>query len=212
MSCRLVLVDDHTIVRSGLRQIFAQEAGIEVVGEAADGPELMTLLRRTECDVILLDISMPGKNGLDVLKQVRERWPQLQVLMLSMYPEDQYAVRSIRAGAAGYLHKNAPPETVVEAVHTLARGKRYITPELAEQLASHVSTGDDDRLPHERLSDREYQTFTLIATGHGLSQIADMMSLSPKTVSVYRARLLEKMKLRNNADIAHYASRHGLID
>jgi DNA-binding NarL/FixJ family response regulator len=208
---RLVIVDDHAIVRSGLRQIAQSEGGISVVGDAADCGELLDLLRKTDTDVVLMDISMPGKSGLDALKQVRERWPKMAVLMLSMYPEDQYAVRCVKAGASGYLHKNSSPETVLEAIHTVARGKKYITPELAEQLATHLSEGSE-RLPHELLSDREYQTMSMIASGRTLTQIAEEMSLSPKTVSVYRARLLEKMKLKNNSELTHYALKQKLVE
>jgi DNA-binding NarL/FixJ family response regulator len=208
---RLVIVDDHAIVRSGLRQIAQAETDIEVVGEAADSGELLDVLRKQESDVVLMDISMPGKNGLDALKLVKERWPTTAVLMLSMYPEDQYAVRSVKAGASGYLHKNSPPETVIQAIRTVSKGKKFITPELAEQLATHIGQDADQPL-HERLSDREYQTMSMIASGHTLSQIAEQMSLSPKTVSVYRARLLEKMRLKNNAELTHYALKHKLVE
>jgi len=208
---RLVIVDDHAIVRSGLRQIAQAETDITVVGEAADSGELLDVLRKQESDVVLMDISMPGKNGLEALKLVKERWPTTAVLMLSMYPEDQYAVRSVKAGASGYLHKNSPPETVIQAIRTVAKGKKFITPELAEQLATHIGQDADQPL-HERLSDREYQTMSMIASGHTLSQIAEQMSLSPKTVSVYRARLLEKMRLKNNAELTHYALKHKLVE
>ncbi|QEI07210.1 response regulator transcription factor [Pigmentiphaga aceris] len=208
---RLVIVDDHAIVRSGLRQIAQAETDINVVGEAADSGELLDVLRKQDSDVVLMDISMPGKNGLDALKLVKERWPTTAVLMLSMYPEDQYAVRSVKAGASGYLHKNSPPETVIQAIRTVAKGKKFITPELAEQLATHIGQDADQPL-HERLSDREYQTMSMIASGHTLSQIAEQMSLSPKTVSVYRARLLEKMRLKNNAELTHYALKHKLVE
>ena len=208
---RLVIVDDHAIVRSGLRQIAQAESDITVVGEAADIGELLDVLRKQESDVVLMDISMPGKNGLEALKLVKERWPTTAVLMLSMYPEDQYAVRSVKAGASGYLHKNSPPETVIQAIRTVAKGKKFITPELAEQLATHIGQDADQPL-HERLSDREYQTMSMIASGHTLSQIAEQMSLSPKTVSVYRARLLEKMRLKNNAELTHYALKHKLVE
>jgi two-component system invasion response regulator UvrY len=208
---RLVIVDDHAIVRSGLRQIAQAESDITVVGEAADSGELLDVLRKQESDVVLMDISMPGKNGLEALKLVKERWPTTAVLMLSMYPEDQYAVRSVKAGASGYLHKNSPPETVIQAIRTVAKGKKFITPELAEQLATHIGQDADQPL-HERLSDREYQTMSMIASGHTLSQIAEQMSLSPKTVSVYRARLLEKMRLKNNAELTHYALKHKLVE
>jgi DNA-binding NarL/FixJ family response regulator len=208
---RLVIVDDHAIVRSGLRQIAQSETDIEVVGEAADSGELLDVLRKQESDVVLMDISMPGKNGLEALKLVKERWPATAVLMLSMYPEDQYAVRSVKAGASGYLHKNSPPETVIQAIRTVSKGKKFITPELAEQLATHIGQDADQPL-HERLSDREFQTMSMIASGHTLSQIAEQMSLSPKTVSVYRARLLEKMRLKNNAELTHYALKHKLVE
>lgn len=212
MICRLVLVDDHALVRTGLRQIFAQESDIEVVGEAGDSVELMSLLRSTTCDVLLLDISLPGRSGLDALKLVRERWPDIRVLMLSMYPEDQYAVRAVRAGAWGYLHKNIPPSTMLQAIRTVHAGRRYITPELADQLAQHVIRGDEDKLPHEKLSDREFQTLVAIASGQTLGQIGEQMGVSPKTVSVYRARLLEKTGLANNSEVTHYAMKHGLVN
>lgn len=208
---KLVLADDHGLVRSGLKQIFNLEKDIEVIGEAAEWSELLDVLRQDTPHVLLLDISMPGKNGLETLKMVKERWPQIAVLMLSMYPEDQYAVRSVKSGASGYLNKNSDPALVIEAVKHVARGKKYITPELAEQLASHVIDGDE-RAPHELLSDREFQTLTMIAAGKSLSQMAEELSLSPKTVSVYRARILEKMKLRNNAELTHYALKNGLSD
>lgn len=208
---RVVLVDDHTVVRRGIRQILSDSDNIEVVGEASNAGEMMQILRTLACDVLLLDISMPGKNGIDALKSVKKEWPKLQVLMLSMYPEDQFALRSLRAGAAGYLTKHSPPEKVIEAVKRLASGKKYITPETAESLAD-VLDVNQDQAPHELLSDREFQTMRFIASGKTLSEVAEMLCISPKTVSVYRARLLEKMKLKNNSELTHYAIKAGLID
>lgn len=208
---RVVLVDDHAVVRRGIRQILSDSDNIEVVGEASNAGEMMQTLRALPCDVLLLDISMPGKNGIDALKSVKKEWPKLQVLILSMYPEDQFALRSLRAGAAGYLTKHSPPEKVIEAVNRLASGKKYITPETAESLAG-VLDVNPDQAPHELLSDREFQTMRFIASGKTLSEVAEMLCISPKTVSVYRARLLEKMKLKNNSELTHYAIKAGLID
>jgi len=207
-----VLADDHAVVRRGVRQILADAGDIEVVGEAKDYGELSNLLREQPCDVLVVDISMPGKNGIEVLKAVRERLPKIQVLILSMFPEDQYAVRALKAGAAGYVSKEAAPEKLVDAIRLAARGKKYITPEVAQALASQLTAGEAPENPHEALSDREYETLRLIASGKKLSEIAEAMSLSPKTVSVYRARLLEKMKLRTNAELTHYAVKHGLVE
>lgn len=209
---RVVLADDHAVVRRGVRQILADAGDIEVVGEAKDYGELAQLLRDQECDVLVLDISMPGKNGIEILKSMRERLPKMHVLVLSMFPEDQYALRALKAGAAGYVSKEAAPEKLVDAIRLAIRGKKYITPEVAQALAAQLNGGETPENPHEALSDREYETLRLIASGKKLSEIAEAMSLSPKTVSVYRARLLEKMKLRTNAELTHYAVKHGLVD
>jgi len=208
---RVLIADDHAIVRKGLVQIASESREIEMRGEASEYSSLMKLMREEPCDVLLLDISMPGKNGIDVLKIVREQYPKAHVLILSMYPEDQYAIRALKAGAAGYLTKDSAPERLVEAILSVSKGKKYITPKVAEMLATHLVT-DTDGAPHELLSDREFQTMRLIASGRQLSQIADELSLSPKTVSVYRARVLEKMQLKNNAEITHYAIKHGLVE
>jgi DNA-binding NarL/FixJ family response regulator len=208
---RIVIVDDHTIVRRGITQILSDNDDMQVVGEAANAGDMMQVLRSVPCDVLVLDISMPGKNGLDALKSVRKEWPRIQVLMLSMYPEDQFAMRAFRAGAAGYLTKHSPPEKVVEAVRRLASGKKYITPEIAESMAEILDV-NPDLSPHELLSDREFQTMQLIAGGKTLTEIAEVLCISPKTVSVYRARLLEKMKLKNNSELTHYALKSGLVD
>jgi DNA-binding NarL/FixJ family response regulator len=210
MSARVLICDDHAIVRSGLRTILSASGDIEVVGEAGDYGQLRAQLRALPCDVLLLDIEMPGKNGIDALATIRKDFPKLGVLMLSIYPEDQYAVRAIKSGAAGYLNKNSAPERLVEAVRTVATGRRFFSPEVSEALAQTVS-GDAREAQHERLSDREFEVMKMIAAGKRLSEIAEALALSPKTVSVYRARLLEKMGLANNVDVARYAVRHGLV-
>lgn len=211
MTIRVIIADDHAVVRKGMRLIAGDQPGITMCGEAGDYGELMHLLRKETCDVLLLDIGMPGKNGIDILKLVRESFPKMAVLILSMYPEDQYALRALKAVAAGYLTKDSAPDRLVEAIQAVAKGRRYITPNVAEMLATHLAD-DHDLRPHERLSDREFQTMRLIASGQQLSQIAETLSLSPKTVSVYRARLLEKMGLKNNSEITHYAIKNGLVE
>jgi two-component system invasion response regulator UvrY len=208
---RVLIVDDHAIVRRGLRQIIADAGDIEVAGEVEDYAGLLAWLRDGMPDVLLLDISLPGKSGIDILKSVHERHPKLAVLMLSMFPEDQYAVRALKAGAAGYLTKDAAPERLIEAVRCAAAGRKYVSPALAAMLAERISEPVSGDL-HQRLSDREFETLKLIAAGRKLSEMAEQMHLSPKTVSVYRARLLEKLNLRTNSEITHYAIRHGLVD
>ena len=209
---RVMLADDHAVVRRGVRQILADAEDIQVVGEARDFGEISALLRVEECDVLVLDISMPGKNGIESLKVLRERNPRMQVIVLSMFPEDQYAVRALRAGAAGYISKEGAPEKLVEAIRQAARGRKYVTPEVALALAERLDAKAHAGNPHDSLSDREYETLRLIAAGKKLSEIAEILALSPKTVSVYRARLLEKMKLRNNADLTRYAVKLGLVE
>jgi two-component system invasion response regulator UvrY len=208
---RIAIADDHAIVRQGLRQILAAHGDFEVIGEAANHGEVMQLLRRETFDVLLLDIAMPGKNGIDTLKQVRLERPKLPVLMLSMYPEDQYAFRALKAGASGYLTKMTAADQLVDAIRTITRGRKYITPELAESLAESFDR-DTEIEPHSLLSDREFQTLKLIASGKPLAQIGAELALSPKTVSVYRARLLAKLGLHTNADLTRYAIEHKLLE
>ncbi|MCX7960537.1 MAG: response regulator transcription factor [Burkholderiales bacterium] len=208
---RLAIADDHAVVRRGMRQIVAEGGDIEIVGEAADYAELVALLRRHACDVLLLDIAMPGKNGIEILKSVRALYPRLRVLVLSMYPEELYALRALRAGAAGYLTKSSAPEKLLEAIRQVAAGRRFITPQLAEALAERIAD-PAERAPHETLTDREFQVLRLLAAGRKLSEVAAELSLSPKTVSVYRARVLEKLRVRTNAELARYALEHGLIE
>ena len=201
------------MVRKGLSQMVAETEDLESAGEAENYASVVRTLRQKPVDVVLLDVEMPGKNGLEVLKAIRRSHPKLQVLMFSMYPEEQYAVRALKAGAAGYLTKNTAPQKVLEAIRNAARGRKYISPELAQTLASRISEDvADERLGHQTLSDREFQTLRFIAGGKKLAEIAADMSLSPKTVSVYRARLLEKMTLRNNAELTRYAIRNQLIE
>lgn len=208
---RIVVADDHAIVRKGLVQILSDTEHLRVVGEAENAADAMRVVRQESPDVLLLDVAMPGKSGIEALKPLKQEFPRLKILVLSMYPEDQFGVRAIKAGALGYLNKASAPDRLIEAVERVAAGKRYITPELAELLADSVDSEGEMPL-HQLLSDREFQTLKLIASGKMLSEIADILAISPKTVSVYRARLLEKMKLANNAELTHYAIKHGLVD
>ena len=208
---RVFIADDHAIVREGLKQILSDSRDIVVAGEAENGLDAIRLFPKSRCHVMLLDISMPDKNGIDVLKQIKKEYPDAQVLMLSMHREDQYAIRSLKAGAAGYLTKQAAPRELVVAIRQVASGQKYVSAALAQALAAQV--GDDHALPvHETLSDREYQTLTLIASGKTVSDIAVELSLSVKTISEYRARLLVKMKLKNSAELTHYAIRNHLVE
>lgn len=208
---RVIIADDHAILRQGLRQILTAQPDMQVVGEASNYAEVMQQVRRGECDVLLLDIAMPGKNGIETLKQVKHEYPKLPVLMLSMYPEDQYAVRALKAGAAGYLNKVSAADQLVHALRQLARGRRYITAELADSLAASL-TGNQEVPAHELLSDREFQTLCQIAAGKTLAQIGDELAVSPKTISVYRARLLAKLKLTTNAELTRYALENKLVE
>ncbi|HYF59745.1 MAG TPA: response regulator transcription factor [Burkholderiaceae bacterium] len=208
---RVAIVDDHALIRRGLRDSLTEAGDIRVVGEASDYGELRQLLRETEFDVLLLDINLPGRSGLDVLHSLAEESTRIRVLVITMYPEDQYAIRALKAGAMGYLNKSADPSQIVAAVRTLHAGRKFITPAIAEALAERLSVSEDET-PHERLSDREFQTMIRLASGQRLSDIAAEFNLSPKTVSVYRARVLEKMAMQSNADLTAYCLRNGLID
>ena len=208
---RVFIADDHAIVREGLKQILAEQRDIVVAGEAENGLDAIKLFRKSRCHVMLLDISMPDRNGIEVLKQIKQERPELAVLMLSMHREDQYAIRSLKAGAAGYLTKQSAPRELVTAIRQVATGQKYVSAALAQELASTI--GDDHETPlHDTLSDREYQTLTMIASGKTVSTIAEELSLSVKTVSEYRARLLVKMKLKNSAELTHYAIKNQLIE
>jgi two-component system, NarL family, invasion response regulator UvrY len=207
----VLIADDHALIRKGLKQLLDDTDDMRVIGEAENGMQAIRMVEEAAYDVVLLDISMPDKHGVEVLKQIKINQPQLPVLMLSMHPEEQYALRSMKAGAAGYLNKQSAPLQLVTAIRQVASGKKYISTELAEQLANGLSQGYQELL-HQTLSNREYQTLCLMASGKKLSEMADIMSLSPKTVSVYRSRLLEKMKLKNNAEAIHYAISNHLIE
>jgi two-component system invasion response regulator UvrY len=206
----VLIVDDHAIVRQGLKQIVSETQDIVVTGEAENGAAALRLLREKPFAMVLLDISMPERNGIDVLKQIRGEFPKLAVIMLTMHGEDEFGVRALKAGASGYLTKQSAPSELVNAIRQVASGRKYISAPLAEELARHVSQGSDRPL-HENLSDREFQTLCLIASGKSLSQVAADLCLSPKTVSVYRARLLEKLNLKNNAELTHYAIRNQIV-
>nr|WP_314544481.1 response regulator transcription factor [uncultured Massilia sp.] len=210
-SIRVFIADDHAIVREGLKQILAEQRDIAVAGEAETGLDAVKLFRKSRCNVLLLDISLPDRNGIEVLKQIKKDKPELAVLMLSMHREDQYAIRALKAGAAGYLTKQSAPRELVTAIRQVASGQRYVSPQLAQVLAAQVGDGHE-AAPHEGLSDREYQTLTMIASGKTVSEIAGELSLSVKTVSEYRSRLLSKMKLKTSAELTHYAIRNQLVD
>ena len=207
---RVILCDDHALIRRGIRDTLADAPDVRVVGEAGDYGELRALMRTTPCDVLVLDINLPGRSGLDVLHALREEGSPVKVLVLSMYPEDQYAIRSLKAGAWGYANKGADPGRIEQAVRTVAQGRKYVTPEIAEMLVESLTASTAEHA-HDRLSDRELQTLVMIASGKRLSDIAEELTLSPKTVSVYRARVLEKLGLQNNSELTVYAIRNGLV-
>ncbi|KAB2874233.1 MAG: response regulator transcription factor [Burkholderiaceae bacterium] len=209
---RVILCDDHALIRRGIRDTLSDAADIEVVGEAGDYGELRALMRTPAgaADVLLLDIHLPGRSGLDVMHALKDEGSPVKVLVLSMYPEDQYALRALRAGAHGYVNKGGDPQLLVQAVRTVAQGRKFVTPEIAQMLVESL-TAPVSESPHERLSDRELQTLLMIASGKRLSDIAEELKLSPKTVSVYRARVLEKLGLTNNSELTVYAIRNGLV-
>ena len=207
---RILVADDHAIVRRGLRQIVADESDMEVVGEAQTAQKILDLARQEAWDVIVLNVSMPGRGGFEALKALKQTHSKRPVLVLSMYPEDQFAVRAFRAGAAGYMTKETAPEELVQAIRKVVRGGKYVSPSLAEKLAAELGE-DAERPPHEALSEREYHVLCLLASGKTVTQIAAEMSLSVKTISTYRARLLEKMRMKTNAEVTRYAIEHRLV-
>jgi two-component system, NarL family, invasion response regulator UvrY len=207
---RVILCDDHALIRRGIRDTLAEQPDMQIVGEAGEYGELRTLMRNTACDVLVLDINMPGRSGLDVLHALKEEGSQVRVLVVSMYPEDQYAMRALRAGAFGYVNKGGDPGQIVAAVRMVSQGRKYVTPEMAQMLVENLTTPVTEAA-HDKLSDREMQTLVLIASGKRLSDIAEALTLSPKTVSVYRARVLEKLALANNSELTVYAIRNGLV-
>ena len=207
---RLAIADDHPIVREGLRRIASAGLGISVTGEASTAAELFRLLAQSAVDVVLLDVSMPGSTFVETLKELRERHPHIKVLVLSVHPEDQWAMRALRAGAAGYLTKDHSPEQLVEAIRRVARGGKYVSEMLAEKLAGLVDHGRT-RAPHERLSDREFEVLRALGSGMSVKDVAEQLNLSAKTISTYRARLLEKMGLKSRADLVRYVVEHELF-
>jgi DNA-binding NarL/FixJ family response regulator len=206
---KILIADDHPIVRRGLQQILSRETDIEMVGEAQNSTEVLDLTRTEDWDAVVLDIAMPGRGGLDTLKELKRLYPALPVLMLSIYPEDQYAVRAFRAGAAGYMNKETAPDELIKAIRKIIKGGKYVSPALAEKLVLMMQA---EAPSHDSLSDRENQVMLKIASGKTLSQIAAEMSLSVKTISTYRERILEKMKMKNNAELTYYAIKHHLVD
>lgn len=206
----VILADDHTIVRRGLKQLLDQDPQIRVVGEASNGDQVFDLMKEHKVDIVVLDITMPGRNGLETLKDLRRHYPKTPVLMLSMHPSDQYAVRVLKAGAAGYITKESAPEELVTAIRKAGRGEKYISPEVAHTLANFVQHGSPEE-PHKALSDREFEVFCLIGSGKGLTQIANEMNLSVKTISTYRSRILDKTGLNGNAEITRYVIENGLV-
>ena len=206
----VVLCDDHAVLRRGIRDTLTESPEICVTGEAGSYSELREVLRSATCDVLLLDLNLPGRSGLEALASLKESHPAIKVLIVSMYPEDQYALRCLKAGAHGYANKGSDPVQLIAAVQTVVQGRKYLTPEVAQLLADSLAQPTPE-LPHEQLSERELQTLVKIASGRRLSDIAEELLLSPKTVSVYRARVLEKLKLTNNAELTVYAIRNRLV-
>jgi DNA-binding NarL/FixJ family response regulator len=207
---RIAIVDDHAVVRAGLRQYFAEQTDFSVVAEACNGREALDIVRKGGVDVVLLDISMPDQSGVDALAAIRARAPELPVLILSGYAEEHYATTLLRQGASGYLNKDCDPEEIVRAIRTVARGRKYITAGVAERLADGLG-GGGDKAPHEQLSERELQVFLRLAQGETIGHMAESLSLSVKTVSTYRTRVMEKMGLASNSDLTYYALKNGLI-
>lgn len=216
----VILCDDHALIRRGIRDTLSDAPDIRVIGEAGDYGELRSLMRtlmqqpgrdcNKACDVLVLDINLPGRSGLDALHALKDEGSPIKVLVVSMYPEDQYAIRALRAGAYGYVNKGGDPQLLVQAVRTVSQGRKYVTPEIAQMLVESLTAPSNEN-PHQSLSDRELQTLVMIASGKRLADIAEELTLSPKTVSVYRSRVLEKLALANNAELTVYAIRNGLV-
>ena len=207
----ILIADDHTVVRRGVLQILAEAPDMVATGEASTGGEVLQAVRQNDFDVVLLDIALPDISGLEILKQLRSLKPDLQVLILSMYPERQYAIRALKAGAAGYLTKESAPAELIAAIRQVSQGRKYVTQSLAEKLAAELG-GEVEQEPHETLSDREYQVMCLLASGKSVTEIATELSLSIKTVSTYRTRILDKLNLENTAQIIRYALKRGLVE
>jgi two-component system, NarL family, invasion response regulator UvrY len=207
---KIAIVDDHAVVRAGLRQYLSEQVDLQVVAEAANGREALDIVRKGLIDVLVMDLSMPEQSGVDALAAIRARAPELPVLILSGFPETHYATTLLRQGASGYLNKECDPDEIVTAIRTVARGRKYITPAVAELLADNLG-GNSEKPLHEQLSEREFQVFLRLAKGETIGHMADSLSLSVKTVSTYRTRVMEKMKLESNSDLTYYALKNGLI-
>ncbi len=208
---KILIADDHPIVRKGLKDIIKETSDMEVADEARNGKEVLEKVRKGDFDVVVLDISMPGRSGLEILKEIKNEKPKLSVLILSVHPEDQYAIRVLKAGASGYLTKESAPDELITAIRKASLGKKYISYSLAEKIAFDLETGTEKAL-HKTLSDREYEVMRMIASGKTSKEIAKELFLSVKTVSTYRSRILEKMKMKNNAELIHYAIKHRLVE
>lgn len=208
---KILIADDHAIVREGLKQIISETLDMAVVAEASNGEDVLEKVSANKYDVVLLDISMPGRSGLDILRQLKIEKPKLPVMMLSVHPEEQYAVRALRAGASGYLTKESAPDELIAAIRKISQGRKYVSSSLAEKLAYELGI-DVKKLRHEVLSDREFQVMCMFASGKTVKEIAAELSISIPTIRTYRIRILEKMKMKNIAEIIHYAVKQGLVD
>lgn len=208
---KILIADDHAVVRKGLKQILDETSDIVAADEAKNGQEVLEKIRKSDYDIVMLDISMPGRSGIEILKQIKDERPEISVLVLSMHPEEQYAVRALKAGASGYLTKDSAPEELIEAIRKISQGGKYITISLAEKLAFDLEI-DSEKPLHETLSDREYEVMCKIASGKTIKEIAEELFLSIKTISTYRSRILEKMKMKSSAELTHYAIKHGLVE
>jgi len=208
---KILIADDHAIIREGLKQIISETSDMIVADVAIDGHEVLSRALKNEYDVVVLDITMPGRNGLDVLKELKKQRPELPVLVLTIHPEEQYAVRVLKAGASGYLTKESAPDELTAAIRKISQGKKYVTSSLAEKLVSDLNV-DTEKPLHNALSDREFEVMCMIATGKTVKQIGEELFLSEKTISTYRSRILKKMSMKNNAELMHYAIKHGLVE
>ena len=208
---KIIIADDHPIVRAGMKQIISEAADLVVAAEAHDGRQLLSKIRQEQYDIVILDITMPHMDGLDVLKQLKIEKPKIPVIVLSVHPEDQYALRVLKAGASGYVTKASAPDELIKAIRKVSRGGKFISPVIAEKLVFQLDT-DFKEMPHETLSDREYQVLCLLASGKTVTDIASELALSVKTVSTYRVRILEKMDMKNNAELIHYAIQNKLVE
>jgi two-component system invasion response regulator UvrY len=207
----ILVVDDHVLIRKGLIKLLENSNGLKVSGEADTGEQAIKMARQKHFDLVLLDLSLPDKHGMDVLKLLKDDHPGIKIIVLTMFPEDQYGMRALKAGAVGYINKQSAPENLVGAIQQVLSGKKYISATLTEQLLNNL-IGESQELLHQSLSNREYQTLCLMSSGHSLTEISEIMNLSPKTVSVYRGRMLEKMHFKNNAEAVHYAIANQLVD